>query len=309
MSEYRYRIDSLRGLQGMRDCLRARRWGDFPHRSLIAARRGLPGDHGIYRLSFWRSLEIAQAHLLRLGNRQLVTRVRHATVMRYMSGWTHEEDDHLPGQADLIWKVAPLTDEVEGFHRDGIPLSELEVLHNCCWTPWHECQLLWPEALRLQSMGWSPHWLSSPHAWPRRIFWKLELAAPVAPWPVLVLLQDRQAGGLHLANDDAGMHQLLRELAGAAQMAGALPSRVVMYQASDTGEPMVLTAQRAVAWSRPKGTVLGRLLRTNDRPPRPELHMRDPLSAERLSTLAVAAGLHVAGIMAAHHWMDPVHYR
>lgn len=293
----------------MRDCLRARRWDDFPHRSLIDASRGLPSGHGIYRLSFWRSLEIAQAHLLRLGNKQVVTRVRHATVARYMSEWTHEEDDHLPGQADLIWKVAPLTEEVDGFHREGIPLSELEVLNNSAWTPWHECQLLWPEALRLQSMGWIPHWLSSPRAWPRRIFWKLELVTRVAPWPVLVLLQDRQTGGLNLANDDAGLQQLLRELAGTTQMAGALPSRVVMYQASDAGEPMVLTAQRTVVWSHPRRALLGWILGPSDRSPHPELHKRDLLSPEHLSTLAVATGLHVAGIMTTHHWMDPARYR
>lgn len=160
-----YRVDALAGVRTIRrqPFLRPARWdtGDrYPHVELLEADRTRTPHQGIFRLSLWRTLDVAiRDWRTRASEHPMVLMRMLRTVVRdRLHEWTFAEDDHLDGNAELIWKVGGIDEDLNGFHVGGVPLDELEVFdsHTGSWTRWHDSPDTRLDAERLSAVGWSP---------------------------------------------------------------------------------------------------------------------------------------------------------
>ena len=88
----------------------------------------------------------------------VLMRMLRTVVRDRLHEWTFAEDDHLDGNAELIWKVGGIDEDLNGFHVGGVPLDELEVFdsHTGSWTRWHDSPDTRLDAERLSAVGWSP---------------------------------------------------------------------------------------------------------------------------------------------------------
>lgn len=158
-------------------------------------------------MSFWRRLSDADADLRTRGtvSPHLLLRARRNAVEQAFKGWSFEEDDFLPGQADLIWSAQPVLDVDSRFGATGVPLSSFEVWEPSAqaWRPWHAAPSLCPDTTRLPAAGWQPLALRTTFG-PVLGFWKV-LPAPVdAVGPrfwLLLTLDDTAPGSLGSQNN------------------------------------------------------------------------------------------------------------
>lgn len=230
-----YRFDrwaSLRQMRGQTDFL-PRRWDlhehRWPHACLVAAQEALRGHRGIFRICFWRDLKSAKAHFDHYQgfDRYLLTRVRRDDVYAALKGWHVDEDDALPGQADLIWSVQDTTHGDEHFHRSGVPLRLMEVLDpsDHRWHPWISAPALRPDAVRLSGWGWQPLVLRLTTG-ASLAHWKLQRARSGLYWILLMVDDAHPERGL--AQQDAALSAATQQLltgplsAGATEVAGLI---------------------------------------------------------------------------------------
>ena len=211
---------SLRKLQSAGAFLAAR-WDigetPWPHVSLLEARQSLVDGHGIFRLSFWQRLEAAERDLATRGFHEphLMLRVPRSEVHRALVGWTCEEDDFLPGQADLLWATRMVEDHDVSLSNQGVPLSAFEVWEprRATWQPWYEADRLLPDSTRMPAAGWAPITVQLKDGDVALAYWKvLPSAIPdssPAFW-VLLNLGDTSRGTLR--SQDAAIADVARRL-------------------------------------------------------------------------------------------------
>lgn len=181
--EYFYRVDTLRGYRSIRlqGLLRPKRWDlhdRFPHVNLLAADKEKQEGQAIYRLSFWRTLDAAMRDVQLRGRDRaaVLVRVHRQNVRAAMAGWTFDEDDHAEN-AELIWRVGSCSEEVDGFHESGVPLSQLDVLDLVTdrWVQWRDSSAVVSDHIRFASIGWQPVAIRTRQGGPGMAYW---LAVP-----------------------------------------------------------------------------------------------------------------------------------
>lgn len=202
--EYFYRVDSHRSVRTIRrhPVLRPLRWDSkdrFPHRALIEATRTMRPGQAIFRLSFWRALAPAMKDWKCRSSEHtmILMRVRRSVVGQALPGWTFDNDDHLD-DAELIWKVGSVEEDLNDFYAGGVPLEKVEVFdaEGGRWSAWHANTATAPDRVRLPAIGWSPvaihprqgpgmaYWAAVPEPGPRTreaAFWCLLTLDEEAP--------------------------------------------------------------------------------------------------------------------------------
>jgi hypothetical protein len=162
--EYFYRVDSHHSVRTIRrhPVLRPRRWGAkdrFPHEELIEADRSKQRGQAVFRLSFWRTLAPAVTDWKHRSSQHamILMRVRRSVVRQMLVGWTFTDDDHLQN-AELIWKVGTVEEDLNDFYTGGVPLDQVEVLDSNAvrWSGWHDSAATVPDRVRVPAIGWSP---------------------------------------------------------------------------------------------------------------------------------------------------------
>ncbi len=204
---YYYRVDaalSLRKMQRASVFLPVRWDADprqFRHASLVSAQSTLADGDGIFRMSFWQRRDTGDRDLRRRGScdSHILLRVKRHTVARALVDWRIEEDDGLPGEADLIWAVRRVDDPDDGFSTVGVPLCEFEVFDPASghWHSWYDAPALLPDHVRLPAAGWFPVVLRTTHG-AGLGYWKVlraHLASGPAFW-LLLTLDDTSRGTL-----------------------------------------------------------------------------------------------------------------
>lgn len=173
--DYYYRVDSwcaLRRLDAEDGFFRPRRWDShsrpWPHDSLLKSRKTLESGQGIYRISFWRTLKPALNDLCERNKgleRYLMLRIPKQIVREILKDWSFENDDYLPNDADLIWRVDSVDGSEESFYKEGIDLVYFEVSQNGeRWQGWGQANELLPDRVRLSPFGWQPVLLKTKQA-------------------------------------------------------------------------------------------------------------------------------------------------
>jgi len=204
-----YRVDSainLRKLSGETE-FRPKRWDTtdnaWPHRSLLAAKAALRHSHGIFRISFWQSHVPAERDLRsrEVYEPHLMLRIARSAVIRAFNGWAIEEDDFLPGEADLIWTAqATDSDSSSLFNAQGVPLHNFEVWNDerLRWEPWRLADALAPDCVRLGATGWQPIGLNTRQGGPVLAYWKITPPRPsvsIGPACWLLMMLDENSRG------------------------------------------------------------------------------------------------------------------
>ena len=255
---YYYRVDSASALRRLSDASEflPKRWDctarPWPHKSLIAARGSLPDGHGIFRLSFWQRKEPALQDLAMRGLHEphIMVRISRTAVQQALRGWNFEEDDFLPGEADLIWSVHASTGaQSETFSRVGVPLRDFDVWNaaDCSWQPWHEASPLLPDSSRMGAMGWFPIAMRTRQGGPVLAYWKL-LPTPrwrSGPTHWLLLTLDEFARGT-LGSEDGAITIAVRQLAD-GPLGSLGPSELAVLTVHATRD-RVWMEQLAVEW-------------------------------------------------------------
>ncbi len=160
--EYFYRVDSHHSVRTIRrhPVLRPRRWDGkdrFPHKELIEADLSKQQGQAVFRLSFWRTLLPAMTDWKHRSSQHamILMRVRRSAVRQALAGWTFTDDDHLQN-AELIWKVGTVEEDLNDFYAGGVPLDQVEVFEGGRWSAWHDSAATLPDRVRLPAIGWSP---------------------------------------------------------------------------------------------------------------------------------------------------------
>ena len=221
--DFLYRIDNLRLMRSLlKDpMLRPKRWDaqsePWRHESLLSARALKTDQDGIYRISFWSDPDAAWRDLQCRGRYEphILTRIHKSVVERVFSGWRHEEDDFLPGEASLIWTCCPVDDYGDDFYNGGVPVDLLEVLDDAKWTSWTDATCLLPDQVRLTRQGWQPIGMWTRQGGPVLAFW-LVVKLPQdcdsegkKHW--LLLTMDETAQGT-LGTENSAIAQVTRDL-------------------------------------------------------------------------------------------------
>jgi hypothetical protein len=131
--EYFYRVDSHLSVRTIRrhPVLRPVRWDSndrHPHKALIEADRLKQPGQAIFRLSLWRTLAAGVNDWKHRSSEhtRMLMRVRRSAVHLALAGWTFDDDDHLDN-AELIWKVGTVEEDLNDFFAGGVALDQVEV--------------------------------------------------------------------------------------------------------------------------------------------------------------------------------------
>lgn len=172
MAEFLYRYDTIASLrrQGADTVLRARRVRNqanvqFAHHQLRAALAAATRGHGVFSLSWWRTLDDARRELrlsVALGWSEAIStpvlqRVRadHPFLARMQRG----DDEHLPGWAWLYWCTDALESDAD-WSAEGIPHADIEALDaDGTWRPLPRASFNEPDV----PSGWDEHELDLTH--------------------------------------------------------------------------------------------------------------------------------------------------
>ncbi|SEK13041.1 hypothetical protein SAMN05444746_112156 [Variovorax sp. OK212] len=257
-AEYRYRYDGLQALRGLLTDFCARRWDNgpnpWPHKSLCRALQDKPNGHGIYRICFWVNEGVARKRMARGGGSdvQILMRVRTLALTRVFEGWTFEEDDHLPGEADLIWSTEAVSVADEDFRRGGVPLEDFEVwTEDGGWRPWHFAEPMWPEPVRMARIGWGRVAYRGPQHTVGGCYWQILPDPRVGHahqfW--CLLTSDEVIGGSVVGDLSALSGVLEQVVDGAAGAYAGAICGVLVVDLLNVPLPEVWTQQYAVQWT------------------------------------------------------------
>lgn len=133
---YLYRFDLLDRLREQTDdpVLRAKRvkqaQGVFDHFQVINELPSLAPGHGAYRFCFWKTWEAAVRqfpHFDPHSGPWLLQRIRadHPALQRFR----RDHDEYLLDDAWIYWQTSRTSDEKPDWSADGIPHTDIEVLH------------------------------------------------------------------------------------------------------------------------------------------------------------------------------------
>lgn len=203
--DYYFRVDAHHGLRAMcEDTLfRPAHWqagsSQWQHPALVTAAEDMIDLEAIYRISFWINEQEARKDLAGRGRHcpHVMLRIPRHRVAEALGGWTFEQDEALPGQADLIWQRTARAGEC--FFDRGLPVEHFEVWEGKDWLPWPFARALQPDGVRMAGVGWQPLALVTRQGGAVAAYWRMVLHYPAGaspkPW-CLITLDERSPGTL-----------------------------------------------------------------------------------------------------------------
>ena len=203
--DYYFRVDSHHGLRAMCEDthFRPAHWqtgsSQWQHPALVAAAENMPDAEAIYRISFWINEQEARKDLVARGRHcpHVMLRVPRYRIAEALSGWTFEQDEALPGQADLIWHR--MARAGERFFDRGLPVEHFEVWEGNESRPWPLAKAIQPDGVRMARIGWQPLALVTWQGGAVVAYWRMVLHHPAdaspEPW-CLITLDERSQGTL-----------------------------------------------------------------------------------------------------------------
>lgn len=146
MTEYVYRVETLTGLENIRDNhFRAKRWifgesGSFPHELLKQLTLTLPATDGIFRICFYTShgrAEESKGYDFSYFGESFILRCPKASVMNL--GFSESYDDGFKeGDAYLFWIQENILTGNKVFSSVGIALHLFEIWKQGQWHALHD---------------------------------------------------------------------------------------------------------------------------------------------------------------------------
>lgn len=240
--DYYFRVDTHHGLRAMcEDALfRPAHWqarsSQWQHPALVTAAEDMPDSEEIYRISFWINEQEACKDLAARGRHcpHVMLRIPRHRVAEALGGWTFDQDEALPGQADLIWQRTARAGE--RFWDRGLPVEHLEVLEGNGWLPWPLAGATQPDDVRMAGVGWQPLALVTRQGGAVVAYWRMVLHHPtgVSPEPWCLITLDERSRGT-LGGETGAVQQAANLLlAGPLQpVAGHLGGLLTVYVAQD----------------------------------------------------------------------------
>lgn len=203
--DYYFRVDAHHGLRAMCEdqLFRPAHWqagsSQWQHPALVNAAEGMPGSEAIYRISFWINEQEARKDVASRGWQKphVMLRIPRHRVAEALRGWTFDQDEALPGQADLIWHRT--ANAGERFFEGGIAVEHFEVWEKGDWHPWPLAEAMQPDGVRMARIGWQPLALVTRQGGAVVAYWRMVLHHPAEaspqPW-CLITLDERSRGTL-----------------------------------------------------------------------------------------------------------------
>ena len=141
MSEYIYRVDSIKNLEQVcNDSFRASRWTKemYPHQVLKDIKSRQNEEDGLYFICFFTTQPLAENSLKNdffyLDEEAKISRCCKEKVLR--AGFTESWDDGFDqGKAYLFWCEEPLSKNNNKFSEKNISTNQFETLSEGKWIP------------------------------------------------------------------------------------------------------------------------------------------------------------------------------